>query len=300
MRRFLLPLAILPLILLVATADRPPAARAGGGGAPLKIGIARTFFADMTPPLIKAATEPFAELMQKNTDLTGEMVTDDPPAAIARGLDAKKLQLGVLHGFEFAWLHPEHPELKALMIAAHDKQEVRAYIVVRKDSPAKSFADLKGKRFAVPKRSPEHCRYFAASLCRRAGASDLKDYFGTVAQAANVETALDDVVRGKYDATVTDTAGLAFYQDLKPGVAARLRKLEQSEVFPPLVIAYRPGFLSDATLRSIREGLQTAGQTELGRDMMRMWKITAFEPAPPDFEQTLRRSLKAFPRIAAK
>ncbi len=71
-----------------------------------------------------------------------------------------------------------------------------------------------------------------------------------------MESALDDVVRGKYPAALVDTSGLEFYKDLKPGVFARLKVLVQSEVFPPVVIVYHKGALNDATLARIRNGLR--------------------------------------------
>jgi ABC-type phosphate/phosphonate transport system substrate-binding protein len=206
----------------------------------------------------------------------------------------------VFHGFEYAWLQPEFPELRPLMIAVNKQHAPRVYLLTHKDSPARTFADLKGKTLAESKRTPEQCRYFLASECRRSGAAGPKEFFGKIVVPPNLETALDELVQRRCDATVTDTAGLEFYKDLKPGAAARLRVAAQSAPLPPLVIAYRTGNVPDATLARVRTGLNAAEKTDKGRAMLRMWKITSFEPVPADFVEVLAQSRKTFPRLEVK
>ena len=71
--------------------------------------------------------------------------------------------------------------------------------------------------------------------------------------------------------------------------------MQQSEQFPPAVIAYKQGVIDQATLIQFRTGLLTAHDTELGRDMMKMWKIEAFEMIPANFDRSLIDTLKAYP-----
>ena len=73
---------------------------------------------------------------------------------------------------------------------------------------------------------------------------------------ATVETALNELAAGKTQAAVVGASGLEFYKDLSPGRFAKLRVLTQSEIFPPLVIAYCQGGLDDATLGKIRGALR--------------------------------------------
>lgn len=282
---------------LIALAGLPPAS---AGGESLRVGMVQTFFHDLSAPLIEEATGPFGKLMQETTGLTGELVVGGDPFTVARQLDDGKLQLGVFHGFEFAWVRQKHPELRPLMVASNAKTPPQSYVLVTGESPAAGFADLKGKDVAVPKRSKEYSRRFVERLSREQGAAGAKEFFGRVVVPANTESALDELRQGKFHAAVVDAYGLEFYRDLKPGVFAKLKVLAQSDAFAPTVVAYKQGALPEATRKRVLDGLRTAHKTETGRDMMQKWKITSFEPVPADFDALLAASLKALPTPEAK
>src|SRR5262249_27901947 len=131
--------------------------------------------------------------------------------------------------------------------------------------------------------------------CRELG-QEPKDHFSQLVVHANIEEALDDLLRGKVDAAVVDGVGLECYGLVKSGCYSRLKIVTQSVAFPAATIAYRHGgSLNAPTLERFREGLITANQEALGRDLMSMWKLTAFEPVPEDYPQQLANILKAYP-----
>jgi ABC-type phosphate/phosphonate transport system substrate-binding protein len=292
MRRTYWGLCGLALFLLSWTAGGPAPA---GGAAPLRVGMVQTFFHDLPKPMVAFVTEPFAGVMRETTGLSGELLVGGDAFTVAKQLAAGKFHLAVFHGFEFAWVQQRHPELRPLMLAVNSQRSVSAYVLVRKDSPATELADLKGTDFALPKRTREHARLFVERHCPEDGSCAPKDFFGHIVSSANVETALDDLCKGTVQAAVVDSIGLAFYKDLKPGCFARLRVLKESGDFPPAVIAYRSGGLSDETLGRLREGLLSAHKTERGREMMKVWALTGFVNIPADFPQVLAESLKAYP-----
>jgi hypothetical protein len=189
----------------------------------------------------------------------------------------------------------KYPELKAFMVAVHAQYQVEAFVMVPATSPAVSFAGLRGKDLSVPRRTKEHCRAFIERQCQGGGTCGSKDFFGHIVSSPNVETALDDLWAGKLDAAVIDSIGLDFYRELKPGRFNKLKVLAHSEAFPPAVIAYRQGTLSEATLTKIRDGLCSAHKTPIGEEMMKMWGITSFEPAPATYGQALAECLKRYP-----
>jgi ABC-type phosphate/phosphonate transport system substrate-binding protein len=295
------PLRVLIIVvvgLVGLQAGIAPGARAGD--VPLRVGIAETFFRDVPKGLVKTVTQPFVAVLHDTVGLKGELITGDDAFSVAKQLSNGALQIAVFHGFEYAWVHQQHAELRPLMVAVNSKQSTQAYIIVRKEGAPASFADLTGKEFALPKRTKEHCRLFVERQCQGNAAHAAKEFFAQVNTPANVETALDELGKGKYQAAVIDTHGLEFYKDLKPGSFARLKILAQSEVFPPLVVAYKQGALDAATLARICNGLRATSKTEMGREMLKIWGITAFEPVPDMFAQTLTASLKAYPMPDAK
>ena len=286
------------LCLLALLVGLTPKASGGGAAAatpPVRIGMVQTFFHDVPKPLISFATEPFKAVMRDSTGLCGELAVGADAFSVARDLSGGKLQLGVFHGFEFAWVQQKHPELKPLMIAVNSERTVTAYLLVRKEGAPDSFAGLRGKELGMPKGTKEHCRLYLDRICRGDATCATKDYFAHIVSSANVETALDDLCLGKFDAVIVDSICMEFYKDLKPGCFNRLKVLTHSEVFAPPVIAYREGAVSSETLAKFRNGLRSADKTEMGREMLKMWKITSFDPVPANFAQLLSDSIKAYP-----
>jgi ABC-type phosphate/phosphonate transport system substrate-binding protein len=291
--RYSLRVLISVVVLFGLTARTAPLARADDTS--LRVGIAGTFFHDVPKGLVKTITQPFATVMHEAAGLKGELVTGEDAFAVAKQLSGGAVQLAVFHGFEYAWVQQKYPQLRPFMVAVNSARPIQAYIVVKREKGAASFAELRGKDFAVPRRTKEHCRLFVAQQCQGNAKDHDKKFFGRISKPANVETALDDLGNGKFQATVIDANGLAFYRDLKPGRYARLKIIAKSEVFPPLVVAYKQGSLDAATLERIRNGLRAAPKTEMAREMMKLWGITAFEPVPEMFGETLIASLKAYP-----
>jgi ABC-type phosphate/phosphonate transport system substrate-binding protein len=262
---------------------------------PIRIGMVQTFFTDVPRVMVDIATEPFAAVMREATGLGGQLVVGGDAFEVAEKLQVGDLHLAVFHGFEFAWVRQKHPELKPLTIAVNKHHQVQAFVLTRKDSPATTFADLKGKDVSLPRRSREHCRLYLRQRSHDAGQCTPQVFFKQVIASTNVETALDDLVDGKHDAAVVDSLGIEFYRDLKPGCFARFKVMQESERFPPAVIAYKDGVLDDATLRRLCDGLRNANNLDLGREMMKMWKIHSFDAVPPSYDESLTEILKAYP-----
>jgi ABC-type phosphate/phosphonate transport system substrate-binding protein len=290
-RTLFLAVATLCAGLALAPAVTPAQDQAGPT---VKIGMAASLFRDVPTSLVQVMTPPFQRLMHDQTGLDGDIVTAGDAFDLGRRLNDKEVQLGVFHGFEFAWAQQKYAELRPLCIAINRHRTVRAFLVVRNDSTAGSLADLKGKTLSLPRRSREHCSLFLERDCQALGAEP-KDFFGKIVNHPNIEDALDDILRDKVQAAVVDTVSLETYEQLKSGCYARLKVLKQSEPFPGGVIAYRQGALDEAKLTKFRDGMINANQTNRGRDLMAVWKLTAFEAIPADFQETLDAISKAYP-----
>ena len=265
-------------------------------GAPLKLGMAKSFFNDLPDVIIQIATEPFSKLLKDTTGLDGTLTYADDAFGTAAKLDANQLQFGVFHGHEFAWVQKKYPNLKPLMVVLNNQHDVTAWVIVPKNSTAKDVKDLRGKNIDLPEGTKEHCRIFLASRCADNAQSDPKAFFGTMLRSKTAIGALDGVCRGKADAAVVDSISLAFYKDIKLAVFEKnLRVLEGSKPFPAAVIAYRQGSLKDATVKQFCDGLSNAHKNAEGKDMMQMWQIEGFAPVPATYEKELADCLKAYP-----
>jgi ABC-type phosphate/phosphonate transport system substrate-binding protein len=260
----------------------------------VRIGLVGTLFRDVPPATAQMSLSPFRALMHAQTGLNGELLTVPNALALGQQLHEDKLDFGVFHGVEFAWAQEKHADLLPLVIAINRHRELRALLVGRNDCQATDFPALKGKAVALPRRSREHCHLFLERACLEQGSTP-KAFFAEVVEHSSVEAALDDVVRGKVPAAVVDGVSLEFYEQEKPGCFARLKTLRQSPVFPAAVVAYHRGALDEATLNRFRDGMISANQNTRSRELMVLWKLTAFEPIPAGYQQTLTSIRKAYP-----
>jgi len=260
----------------------------------IRIGMINSLFRDISPATRQMSLQPFSSLVRSQTGLDGRPVLAGGALALGKQLQENKVQLGVFHGFEFAWAQEKYPELRPLVIAVNRHRQLRANVVVRHDSAVKSLADLKGKKLALPRGSREHCHVYLESFCAKNGTTT-KAYFGEIVTHDNVEEALDDVLRRKVDAIVVDGVSLECYGLLKPGCHSGLKVVEQSPAFPAAVVAYRQGAVDEAKLARFRDGLIKANQDTRSRELMFMWRLTAFEAVPADYQESLTAIRKAYP-----
>jgi ABC-type phosphate/phosphonate transport system substrate-binding protein len=288
--RIVLVKVVFVLILAVA-ADAAQPART------LHISIARSFLTDQPKAFAEIATDEFKGGMKKITGFDGDITTKHDPFEIAEKLDAKKLDVGIFHAHELAWVQMKFPDLEPILIAAGKHKAERVYVIVNQKSPAKTFADLRGKSLDLPLGSKEYARIFLTSRYAVNKAKTADAFFGSIAKSVSRNEALDQVARGKAEATVVDQTNLDFYKDIKPAVFDNnLRILEQSEDFPPVAIVVKKGRLDPASVKLFRDGLLKADKNADGRELMKSWNIQAFEAVPNDYAKKLEEILKAYPQ----
>jgi ABC-type phosphate/phosphonate transport system substrate-binding protein len=256
--------------------------------------MVRSLTRDLPEATIRSGLPAIALLVQKSTGIPCTILDPLPTGDLAERLAKDRLQLAIFQGVEFAWEHPKRPDLHPLVILVNHQRDRQALLVVRADSAATRWIDLKNGSLALPQRSREHCHLFLDRHCRENGDAP-NGFFSRVITPATVEDALDDLVEGLVGAAVVDRIGLASYERRKPGRYEKLKVLLSSERFPDTVVAYRAGALNDATLQRFRQGLLQADKTLAGRHMLAFWMATAFEPPPADYDKLLADILKAYP-----
>ncbi len=281
-----LGVSLLGLATLGATERRGPGQ--------LRIGVVSSLFRGVSPGLLQVSLQPFSSLVRSQTGIDGRPVLGGKALEVARQLQDDKVQFAVFHGFEFAWAQEKYPELRPLVIAINRHRQLRAMLVTRYDNAGKGLGDFKGKRLALPQKSREHCHLYLDKLLRDRETTPEQFFAATVAHP-NPEEALDDVLRKKVDVAVVDGVSLECYRRTKPGCYSGLKVVQRSPAFPAAVVAYRAGALDAATVAQFRDGLLRANQNATSRDLMLMWRMTAFEAVPADYQRTLADIRKEFP-----
>lgn len=286
---------VLVLVLAVAAAPAPAPAQPEAGV--LRLGMLQGMFKDIPEVLIQSAAKPFSDMFQKQSGLKGKVeIVSDYELLAARMKDGK-LDIGVFHGFEFAWVHERYPELQPLAITIPAYRKVQACLVVSAQSTADSPKDLQGPCVTVPRHIKAHCRLFLERLrvdlpanCCECAKDD----------SLYADEVLDGIAFNRLTAGLVDISALTAYRHNKPGAFRKLRVLSQSEVFPPAVIAYRSGAIPEAGAAKISQGLARVKDSAEGRPFLMMWQLEGFEAVPTGFDADLKRVAKAYPPPASK
>lgn len=260
----------------------------------VRIGFVNSLFADGPAAFSAAVLDVFGRMVHAQTGLDAEVLRGGDAFELSDRLD-EDLHFGILQGVEFAWALEKDPKLRPLILAINDNPRRHGLLVVRADSKAVDFADLKGKSLIMPLHSRAHAELFLTKACGKKDFRDAKDYFSPFQRSDNAEDALDDLVDGDVQGVVLDAVAFERYQERKPGRAAKLKVLKKSEPFPASVIAYRPDNVDAKRLQIFRDGLMSSSKSVAGRYLMTLWKLSAFEPVPDEYDGLLTNIRKAYP-----
>ncbi len=260
----------------------------------VRVGLVKSLFHDAPDAVVQIVMRPFKTFFEAQTGSASEVVVSPDAETLGRHLNDDKVQIGVFHGYEFAWAKQKNPQLKALVLAVNETPIQHAHLVVRKDCKAEACCDLKGLTIAYPLINREHCKLFLNNRCVKPGTKP-ELFYAAVIGPADSEDALDSVVDGSAQAAVVDGVAFDAYKVNKPGRAKLLKSLLQSEGFPSAVIAYNPAAVNPVAFDRFRTGLLGARDTAQGKKLLEMCRITRFDALPADYEQVFTDIAKAYP-----
>jgi ABC-type phosphate/phosphonate transport system substrate-binding protein len=246
-------------------------------------------FLEVSRAEARASLIPLNSLIQKQTGLRCQSVLVKDAWGVGEQLDSGALEFGVLNGFEFAWLQEKHPALRPLVIPVVCKHaRPSAYLVTRRDSTIRDFADLAQKELSFPRAS-------RAQVCLFVERAQQKEPRLKIRRPECPEEALDDVVRGTAPAIVVDEVCLDAYRSVKPGCFRKLKVVKQSPLFPARVVLYREGNLDADTVRQFQRRLLQANRDNRSRALLNLFHLSSFDPVPQDYQQSLDTIRKAYP-----
>jgi ABC-type phosphate/phosphonate transport system substrate-binding protein len=278
----------------VSSTVASPAARTPAQPAQfIRVGFPAGLFRDVPEVLIQAAATPFKKTLHKELGLHGDMVVVPDYKALAEQLRDGKLEIGVFHGFEYAWIK-DTPGIVPLVVTHPTCGRVQACLVVHTDCPAQGPQQLKGACIAIPRGCKAHCLLFLERL-RNDPAIPTGDCCPMKPAGQSAEEVLDAVVAGTCVAALVDIGTLQAYRELKPGLAQKLKVLAQSPPLPPAVIVWRQGSLTPEQIAKIREGLLSCHKTPIGRTFTHFWQLECFKEVTPEYLSLVEDCLKHYP-----
>jgi ABC-type phosphate/phosphonate transport system substrate-binding protein len=247
----------------------------------------------------KTSVETLRSFIKDETGLNNEILRQKNWRELAQKMATGQLQIGVFPGYEFAWAQSEFPSLKPLALAVNVYRYPVAYVVARRDDPAKDFAGLQSQSLALPTTGEDFLHLFVERQSQQSGKKP-EAFFSKISSRPNIEDAVDDVVDGVVQAAVADRAALEAYKQRKPGRFRQLKMVARSQPLPPVVVAYYDATLDSETLQRFRRGLLDAGRKERGQTILTLFRLTGFEAIPQDFEKVLADTRQTYPPPSAE
>jgi ABC-type phosphate/phosphonate transport system substrate-binding protein len=293
----LLALALAAAVVALVGTDGPlhgEAAKPAG----VRIGMIQTLFRGGDASTMLAQSQPFSELLYSQTGVRGQFSVVPDAHEMAKKIHDGEIQLGILHGIEYGWVKQLYPEIQPLVLAYNQTFKLKGFLLVRADNEAQAVADLKGKTFAFAKKSLNHCHLFLHKTIEEAG-HEPAGFFAPSPTPANTEAALDAVVDGTASATLVDGVALETYRARKPGRANKLRVIKESCLFPTATIIYKPAPENAEIAKKFRDGLVTAHERVMGRQMLTLWRLSNFGKVPEEYHSLVSDVIKVFPSPTA-
>lgn len=279
--------AILLTGLLVLTSPAVPQA----AETEVKIGMLDTLFDEKEEKKIMVQIQPFADLVRKKTMTKGTFGVTKGLDNMIEDLKSNKLQMGVMHGLDYAWLKLRLPDAKPLLIAVNDTTTVKAVLLVPKKSSIQDVAGLKGKPLALNSFPPFHVRVW---LNEQAGGPYEK--FFDVKEQPNVRDAIEEVAEESAAATAVTGGALTYYKEQQPVRYEKfLKVLAESPEFPAPVMVYRPDKVKPDVLARFRDAMLSAHQSEEGKDTLFLWRLKRFVDVPANYDQMAQDIIKRYP-----
>jgi phosphonate transport system substrate-binding protein len=197
--------------------------------------------------------------LTRRTGIPVEVEESVPWQERERMLDRGEVEMGIICGLPYvrkADRSASHLELLAAPVmqgARYGGKPVYfSDVVVRRDSPFRSFADLRGAAWAY--NEPASHSGYCLTRCHLFRLGELRGYFSRVVEAGAHQTALRMVIDGAINASAIDSTVLELELKLHPELAPLIRVVDTfgPSPIPPAVISTR---LPVGTRRGLRQAL---------------------------------------------
>jgi hypothetical protein len=206
------------------------------------VGLARSTFRTREPEEVLSAAQPFIDLEQKEVDVRGAPVLHEKPDQIYYALLDGRDQMVISHVFDYllvrswfesvvdngaillGWAQPAHPRTSDLDRGFAGPPGTCIELIVARDAPYKSFADLKGTRLALTANYIDAPGAFLTRSLMDAGHPLNQPFFGKVTLRRYTKDTVIDVIKGKADAACVDQGTIGAL-DRFYGLAGHIRTI---------------------------------------------------------------------------
>jgi phosphonate transport system substrate-binding protein len=186
----------------------------------------------------------------------------------------KQLEEGMKTGrFDFVMARPSDYPARGMRdygysYVASSKPDGQCVVIVPKDSPFKSIADIKGKRIALPEQIAYMSRFCTAELRDK----------GILVDKENVQYVREQAAVGFYlDNGFADVGGVASYSGVAKGWEKEGKRVLHKSVAQPYFPLIANRQIKPEQIKAIQADLMTLAESEAGRDLLKRIGVQQFD-----------------------
>jgi phosphonate transport system substrate-binding protein len=172
----------------------------------------------------------------------------------------------------------------------HGESTYRSLIIVPAASPARSLADLAGKRFAFTDELSLSGRAWAVRRLAELG-RDPEQFFGGVTYTQSHDRSIEGVASGIVDGAAVHSLVYEHMLERDPGLAARLRVIDRSPPYGLLPIV-ASAHLDPVERARLQEALLALDRDPEARPALEKLQIERFVVPPPGLYASAERLLE--------
>jgi phosphonate transport system substrate-binding protein len=205
-------------VATLLTACGTPAST-GGAEAPDVSEIRMAFVPSQIGQQVLDNAQPLADIIARKTGYKVTAQVSTNYAAVTAAMTAKNIEVGWTGPLDYVIAHEQNGAIPLTKSVRRDKPGYKAFIIVPADSPAKTLADLKGKKFAFGDPVSTSSSLYPKYFLKQAGLDPDKDL---IAQNISNQTAVALAVYQKqvdagaiYDDARENRGAIDKYPDIK-------------------------------------------------------------------------------------
>ena len=229
-------------------------------------------------------------------DVPVELLADVPWEEQHRRLDGGDIEVAFICGLPYSQKHDRSDRpvelLGAPVMAAPRYQGRPVYytdVIVRRDSPAKSFADLRGRSYAY--NDPGSHSGYNLPRHHLLTLGETSGYFGRTVASGSHQNSIGLVLEGAVDASGIDSVVLELEAQARPELSRELRAVESIGPcpIPPVVVSTH---VPDELRRRLREVFLTMHEDLEGRAILADGRLARFVPVRDQDYDSIREMVR--------
>lgn len=239
---------------------------------------------------LQEKAKPLADLLAKELGVPVQTFVATNYTGLVEAMGARKTDVSFIPPLAYVLAHDGHGVEVVLKAVRRGTSTYRAQILVAADSPYRSLADLRGRRFAFTDPASTSGYMFAHLMLREAGVDPQKDL--ETIFAGGHDKAIIALYQGEVDGAATFEDARVYVEKTYPDVYEKTRVLAYSEPIPNDSVAVRPGLDPALRERIVQAFLAVAATPEGQAVLKELYRIEGFEPATDAEYDMVRRAVK--------